>query len=112
MACFINGYKALGDETRLKLFLLLSEKRICVKGLAKVLNISESAVSQHLKILKEAGLIKGEKVGYYVHYIVQKDVLIELQKLIGILADGVINIEEQKQEMKLKDFDCNKECKN
>jgi ArsR family transcriptional regulator, arsenate/arsenite/antimonite-responsive transcriptional repressor len=94
--------KALGDETRIKLFILLSEKRICVKGLAKKLNISESGVSQHLKVLKEAGLIKGEKVGYYVHYIVQKDVLIELQGLIGKLSEGVNVIE---------DFNCNKECK-
>ena len=103
--------KALGDENRLKLFLLLSEKRICVKGLAEILNISESAVSQHLKILKEAGLIKGEKDGYYVHYIVQKDVLIELQGLIGTLADGVNNIEEQKRVLNIKDLDCNKGCK-
>lgn len=104
----VKKLKALGDETRFKLFLLLSEKRICVKGLAKTLEISESAVSQHLKVLKEAGLVKGEKVGYYVHYIVQKDVLTELQGLIGKLADGVNSIEEQKKELNIENFDCKK----
>ncbi|MDC7225030.1 MAG: metalloregulator ArsR/SmtB family transcription factor [Spirochaetales bacterium] len=106
----IQRLKALGDENRFKIFLLLSENRICVKGLAEKLQISESAVSQHLKVLKEAGLIKGEKVGYYVHYIVQKDVLVELQGLIGSLADGVQNLEEQKEGLNVHDFECTEEC--
>lgn len=105
----IQKLKALGDERRFQIFLLLSEKRICVKGLAKSLEISESAVSQHLKILKEAGLIKGEKVGYFVHYQVQKEVLIELQGLIGTLANGINTIEDQKKELKVKEFDCKKQ---
>lgn len=74
MEKLVLRFKALSDETRFKLFLLLAEKKqLCVGGLAKVLGISESAVSQHLKILRNADLIKGEKkVGYFVHYKVQK----------------------------------------
>lgn len=100
--------KALGDETRFKIFLILSEKKICVKGLAKSLGISESGVSQHLKVLKNAGLIKGEKVGYFVHYKVQRDVLIEIQALIGKLAEGVINIDNVKGQ--LKETNCQQGC--
>ncbi len=53
MEKLVYRFKALSDETRFKLFLLLSEKQLCVGGLAKVLAISESAVSQHLKVLKK-----------------------------------------------------------
>ncbi|MCG8482196.1 MAG: metalloregulator ArsR/SmtB family transcription factor, partial [Clostridia bacterium] len=99
------------DETRFKLFLLLSEKQICVKGLAEVLNISESAVSQHLKILRNAGLIKGEKVGYFVHYNVQKNVLKELQGIIGELSKDVVDFSEQKKILDIDSIDCTEVCK-
>ena len=110
MNTLIEKFKALGDENRFKIFLLLSEKQICVKGLAKALGISESAVSQHLKILRNAGLIKGEKVGYFVHYTVQKNVLLELQGIIGELAKDTINLEETKQDLNVRDFDCIQVC--
>lgn len=106
----INKFKALGDETRFKIFLLLSEKQICVKGLANALGISESAVSQHIKVLKNADLLKGKKVGYYIHYQVQKTVLIELQGIIGALAEDVTKLEETKIELNVMNFDCTKIC--
>jgi ArsR family transcriptional regulator len=102
--------KALGDETRFKLFLLLSEKQLCVGGLAKVLGISESAVSQHLKILRNADLIKGEKVGYFVHYKVQTDILDELKGMIEQLADGAA-LKEQKERLGIDAITCEEQCK-
>ena len=53
----VKDFKAIGDETRLKILILLSTKNICAKGIAKHLEISEAAVSQHIKVLKEANLI-------------------------------------------------------
>ena len=106
----IERFKALGDETRFKIFLLLSEQHICVKGLANVLHISESAVSQHLKVLRNAGLIKGKKVGYFTHYNVQRDVLNELEGVIGQLAKDVVNLEQTKQELNVEECDCTKAC--
>lgn len=110
MEGLILKFKALGDENRFKIFLLLAEKRICVKGLATALGISESAVSQHLKVLKSAGLIKGEKVGYYTHYNVQRNVLKELQGVIGELAKESLNLDETKEELSANNFDCTKVC--
>lgn len=78
----VQIFKALGDETRLKILIILSKRRICAKGLSKHLNISEAAVSQHIKVLKDAGIIVGVKVGYYVHYDIQKPVLLELIEFI------------------------------
>lgn len=83
----VQIFKALGDETRLKILYILSKRRICAKGLAKHLNISEAAVSQHIKVLKDAGLIVGEKVGYYVNYNLQKPILLDTINLIKHIAE-------------------------
>ena len=56
----IEILKSLSDETRYNLIKLLLSHDYCVGALAKRLNISESAVSQHLKILRTAGLVKGD----------------------------------------------------
>ena len=60
--------KALGEGTRLKIFKALLERKCCVRSLSRKLGISESAVSQHMKVLKSAGLVTGEKFGYHTHY--------------------------------------------
>ena len=67
--------KALADETRYKIISLLLSHDFCVGALAKRLQISDAAVSQHLQVLRKAGLVKGEKKGYWTHYTVQKNVL-------------------------------------
>jgi len=106
----IQRLKALGDETRFKLFLLISDQQLCVGGLAKVLQISESAVSQHLKVLRNADLIKGEKVGYFVHYQVQTEILHELTNIIEQMANGA-KLEEQKQALGIDQASCESQCK-
>ena len=110
MEKIILRLKALSDETRFKLFLLLYNQRVCVGGLARMLHISESAVSQHLKILRNADLIKGEKVGYFVHYRVETAVLHELKNLIEQLANGV-GLEEQKAIFGIDQTTCESRCK-
>ena len=67
--------KALGDPKRFLLLQLMSQRGYCVGALARASDLSESAVSQHLKILREAGLVYGVKRGYYTHYCVDKDAL-------------------------------------
>lgn len=86
MEKLVLTFKALSDETRLKMLVILSRRRICAKGLAKHLGISEAAVSQHLKVLREAGIISGEKEGYYVYYNVQKQALAEIKSFIEQLT--------------------------
>lgn len=61
-------FKALADFTRLKIIQMLSEKEMCVYDIFQELNISQPAVSHHLKILKQAGLIVGHKKGKWVLY--------------------------------------------
>jgi ArsR family transcriptional regulator, arsenate/arsenite/antimonite-responsive transcriptional repressor len=78
--------KALSDETRYKLVKILIRHDFCVGALATRLNISESAVSQHLKILRSAGIVKGDKRGYYTHYYVDQKVLKKTAKQIARLS--------------------------
>ena len=61
--------KALGEPTRLKIYQALLERKHCGRSLSKKLGISESAISQHMKIMKDADLVYGEKFGYHTHYL-------------------------------------------
>jgi len=67
--------KSLSDQTRFKIVGMLLTRDFCVGGLARTLDISEAAVSQHLKLLKDVGLVNGEKHGYFTHYQVERGVL-------------------------------------
>jgi len=80
-------FRALADPTRLKLVKLLCRQRepsaLCVNALAYRLGISQSAVSQHLRVLKSLKLVKGERRGYRVHYFINKYEIHHLKTLIS-----------------------------
>lgn len=60
--------KAVADNNRLTLLACLKSGEVCVCDLVDVLNISQPAVSQHLRKLKEAEIISERKVGIWKHY--------------------------------------------
>lgn len=80
----VQLFRALSDKTRLKIIDLLLESEYCVGALAKQLEISEPSVSQHLKVLRQSGLVRGEKRGYWTHYIVVTEALSRLE---GVLSE-------------------------
>ncbi len=67
--------KALGEPMRYKIFSCLLERKHCVRSLSKKLGISEPAISQHLKVMREADMIYGEKYGYHTHYLPKQEML-------------------------------------
>ncbi len=70
-------FKALSDETRLRILSLIEEGEICVCDIAETLNMTQPNISFHLGMLKEAGLIKDRKNGRWVHYSLDdKDIFI------------------------------------
>lgn len=110
----VKVFKAIGDETRLKILILLSTKNICAKGIAKHLEISEAAVSQHIKVLKEANLIIAYKNGYYVMYELNKEVLEEAKNLMDLLIHKDVDLISKKYNIKISDFStarCKQGCK-
>ena len=88
MAGNIAAFKALADENRMLILRLLLRRNCCVRALARQLDISEAAVSQHLKVLREAGLIVGEKFGYFTHYAVNRSQLRTLSEELSAMADA------------------------
>jgi len=78
-------FRALGDETRLQLVALLARQEpgrvLCVGGLAHRLGVTTSAVSQHLRVLKDLGLVHGERRGYRIHYYLDQERLATYQVL-------------------------------
>ncbi len=79
--------KGLADGTRFKIIDLLLKYDLCVGALAHHLEISKAAVSQHLKVLRKAGLVKGEKRGYWTHYSVEKEILHEIAEDLIKMSD-------------------------
>jgi len=61
-------FAALGAASRLHILQLLNKNSLCVGALSRLTGISAGAVSQHLRILRSAGLVVGERRGYFVHY--------------------------------------------
>lgn len=90
---FLGILKALADETRLKIVTLLLSHDFCVGALAKRLDISEAAVSQHLQVLRKAGVVRGEKRGYYTHYWVDREVLKKAAEKLLELASRIPDCE-------------------
>jgi ArsR family transcriptional regulator len=61
-------FRALSVEKRVEIVRLLAERTLCVGALSNLLNISAGAVSQHLRILRDAGIVEPDRRGYFVHY--------------------------------------------
>jgi len=77
----------LADPTRMKIVELLTQRNYCVGVLGNILGISAPAVSQHLKILQNAGLVSSEKIGYHTHYSVDRKLLYSLGEELQRMAE-------------------------
>jgi ArsR family transcriptional regulator, arsenate/arsenite/antimonite-responsive transcriptional repressor len=79
-------FRALGDETRLKILECLSEGEQCVCDLTDALEAGQSLMSFHLKTLKDAGLLHDRRQGRWVYYSLDPAVLETVREWMGILA--------------------------
>ena len=82
-------FKVFGDSTRIRILFVLFETEVCVCDLAQALNMTQSAISHQLKILKQAKLVKSRRDGKQVYYALADD------HVTTILAMGLEHIEEQ-----------------
>ena len=79
----VELFHALSDETRLAIVQRLRSGEQCVCDLTDLLDASQSRLSFHLKVLKDAGLVHDRRNGRWVHYHLNKDAFEEIQALIG-----------------------------
>jgi DNA-binding transcriptional ArsR family regulator len=80
--------KVLAVGTRVRIVQLLKGRALCVNALAARMDVTQGAVSQHLRVMRDAGLVIDEKRGYYVHYRLNEDTLTawreEIDKLLNL----------------------------
>lgn len=76
-------FKALGDPVRLRLAALIaSDSEVCVCDLTPQFSLSGPTISHHLKVLREAGLVVGERRGTWVYYRIRPEALRPLAALL------------------------------
>ena len=80
-------FKVLSVTTRVRMVELLRDRSLCVNALARTLDITPAAVSQHLRILRDADLVTALKRGYFVHYRINEATLTEWNTMTKSLLE-------------------------
>lgn len=83
-------FRALGDASRVKIVDSLVEGEMCVSDIAEAVGVSESAVSQHLRHLRELRLVRGRREGKMIYYAIADD------HVRVLLRVGVEHLEEER----------------
>lgn len=95
-------FKVFGDSTRIRILFVLFEKDVCVCDLAETLNMTQSAISHQLKILKQNKLVKGRREGKSVFYSLADDMCERLSSREStILRNNIIELEEMNHEKEI-----------
>lgn len=96
---------ALGDPTRLRIVERLVERPLAVVDLARELPVTRSAVSQHLRILKDAGLVIDERAGNRRIYRVDPDALASLRQHLDRYWERALDAHKMTVEQKEKTYE-------
>lgn len=86
----VEIFKALGDETRLRIINLLLQRELCVCDIEGILEISQSNASRHLLKLKSCGIITQEKKAQWVFHRIDEKFKKEHQNLIKYLQEQTL----------------------
>lgn len=91
-----NTLKLLGDKTRLTIMKLVDEQECCVCELVDIFKASQPSISQHLRKLKDAGLVKENRKGQWIFYSVNPDSKQNelIRSLLSSIPSQVYKIEE------------------
>jgi ArsR family transcriptional regulator len=90
----VTIFKALSDETRLRIIKLLEQGELCVCDITAALDMVQPKVSFHLSALKEAGLIKDRKQGKWIHYSLNEKDLFRRMLILSAcerMQDGTVS---------------------
>ena len=80
----VSIFKALSDETRLRIIKLLEQRELCVCDITAALDMVQPKISFHLSALKEAGLIKDRKQGKWIHYSLNEQDLFRRMLILSV----------------------------
>jgi len=112
MEAAIKMFKALSDETRLRIYLLLLQGELCVCELENILNMEQSRISHGVRILKEAGLVVNRREGKWIIYVVnpetENNMMIQsLKNELELSEQDLKNFNKCKKEKIREKFKCN-----
>ena len=79
-ADFALLFKALSDETRLKIIDMLSCGELCACDILKPFNITQPTLSYHMKILSECGIVNADRQGAWMHYTLNKEIVNQISE--------------------------------
>lgn len=85
----VELFHALSDETRLEIVTMLRRGECCVCDLTVALDAAQSRLSFHLKVLKDAGIVRDRKDGRWVHYELDRDAFEEIEELVAAMKPDV-----------------------
>jgi ArsR family transcriptional regulator len=85
----IELFHALSDETRLEIIELLRKGERCVCELTDTLDAAQSRLSFHLRVLKDAGIVRDRKDGRWVHYELDPEAFDEAESLVSGMKPSV-----------------------
>ena len=86
----IELFHALSDETRLEIIELLRNGERCVCELTDTLDAAQSRLSFHLRVLKDAGIVRDRKDGRWVHYELDPEAFDEMEALVSAMKPRVL----------------------
>ena len=95
----VTIFKALSDETRLRIIKLLEQGELCVCDITAALEMAQPKVSFHLSALKEAGLIKDRKSGKWIHYSLNEKDLFRRMLILSAcerMQDGTVSSDRKR----------------
>jgi len=84
-----DTFKVLGDTTRVRILDALSRSELCVCDIARVVGLSESAVSHQLRLLRGTRLVRARRNGRQMFYTLDDD------HIVGLFAQGLEHVEER-----------------
>jgi ArsR family transcriptional regulator len=88
--------KLLGDKTRLTIVAILQKRECCVCEFLEVFDTSQPSISQHLRKLKDAGLVNEERRGQWIYYSLNQQ-----SELIGFIEDILEHVPDQIDKIKM-----------
>ena len=89
VAALAETFKLLGDTTRVRMLDALSRSELCVCDIARLLGLSESAVSHQLRLLRGMRLVRSRRAGRMVFY------ALDDQHIVGLFEQGLEHVEER-----------------
>lgn len=96
---FVEIFKALGDENRIRILNILKEGELCVCEIESILGITQSNASRHLNKLKSLKIIRGEKKAQWVYYTIDREFIEKNELLYSYLKSKL-----EESDLSIKDL--------